>query len=483
MMLLMFVTMAVTSAVLFWRLIHLDKNAPPGPFPLPLIGTLHAHSICPTPKQLQNLIGTYGNITSLFFGSKPAVVIDGNSCIREVLNNDSFADRGLADLHTLNMIMGTSGLFRADYTAKLKHDRKLVMHVFRKLGIGKPLMEERILFETDALVNHFKEKDGCVFNPIKIIHRAVLNNIMIVLVKERFSYDNEEANFMLDSMMTLSDSFISNAFIDKIPLLRHVPPFKWHIQSLLYTINGQIDILKRYTNKAIERFEHGRESCFVDFWLESHDKVVEIHDLLFTMFDLVGAGVESTAITLLWFLIYVTNRPNIQERIFDEINYSVGKSRQVGMDDKEGLPFLQAAILETFRYSTITPFIVRQSNNQSDVGLSNYRIKRGSLIFTNTYGVHFDGKTWNDPQVFRPQRFLNTERRFTANHNNLMMFGAGKRACPGESLANQELFLMAANLLHKFRFSVPSVNKRIHEEPRDVPMRAPRPFDIFIELR
>ena len=265
----------VTTAFVWRLLMHLDKTTTPGPLPFPLIGTLYVHSIWPSPKQLQKLADIYGDLISLYFGSQRVVLINGTDYIRNVLNDNAFVDRGLAESYTFNKLLGSSDLFRSDYTPRLIHDRKLVLNAFRKLGTGKTLMEERIQLETNALSDYLIQKSASKMNPMDIIPVVTLNITLSVLVEERFMYDAKEAHDMLSTMLELSDSFLTNSIMDKIPFLCHVPPFKWHIQSLQNNINVQIETLKRFTDKAIHRYEPGRQSCFVDFWLESHGKQKE----------------------------------------------------------------------------------------------------------------------------------------------------------------------------------------------------------------
>lgn len=56
-----------------------------------------------------------------------------------------------------------------------------------------------------------------------------------------------------------------------------------------------------------------------------------------------------------------------------------------------------------------------------------------------------DNKVWHDPEVFRPERWLEQPDA------PLFTYGVGYRMCAGSMLANRELYLLYMRLLNSFR--------------------------------
>ena len=79
------------------------------------------------------------------------------------------------------------------------------------------------------------------------------------------------------------------------------------------------------------------------------------------------------------------------------------------------------------------------------------------------YALHRHHKLWEDPDAFRPDRFLEPKRhdRFA-----YLPFGDGPRICIGANFAVQEAVIILATLLARFRFSL-------------VPGRLPKPVMIL----
>lgn len=61
-------------------------------------------------------------------------------------------------------------------------------------------------------------------------------------------------------------------------------------------------------------------------------------------------------------------------------------------------------------------------------------------------------KAFPEPEKFKPERFLD-EAGNLRKIDEFIPFSLGKRVCLGESLARAELFLIIANLFHKFKVS------------------------------
>jgi cytochrome P450 len=70
------------------------------------------------------------------------------------------------------------------------------------------------------------------------------------------------------------------------------------------------------------------------------------------------------------------------------------------------------------------------------------------------WSVLHDREHWGDPEVFRPERFLDADGRFIKDEF-MIQFGAGKRICLGEILARNMLFLIFSTLMQEFIFRIP----------------------------
>lgn len=61
-----------------------------------------------------------------------------------------------------------------------------------------------------------------------------------------------------------------------------------------------------------------------------------------------------------------------------------------------------------------------------------------------------DTDFWKDPEVFRPERFLDEDRKIK-NTERLLNFGAGRRKCLGDQLAKACIFTFFVGILQKFK--------------------------------
>lgn len=81
--------------------------------------------------------------------------------------------------------------------------------------------------------------------------------------------------------------------------------------------------------------------------------------------------------------------------------------------------------------------------------LCGYDLEVNDQIMFSIDSVHHDPEVFENPQEFRPERFIDENGRLM-NTEKLSTFSIGKRACPGESLAVLEVFLYFTTLLQNF---------------------------------
>jgi cytochrome P450 len=61
-----------------------------------------------------------------------------------------------------------------------------------------------------------------------------------------------------------------------------------------------------------------------------------------------------------------------------------------------------------------------------------------------------DPASYPEPDIFKPERFLNADGSLRDDPNLTSAFGFGKRICPGRHFVSATLFIVAASLFSVF---------------------------------
>ncbi|KAD2805879.1 hypothetical protein E3N88_39256 [Mikania micrantha] len=75
-------------------------------------------------------------------------------------------------------------------------------------------------------------------------------------------------------------------------------------------------------------------------------------------------------------------------------------------------------------------------------------------LWINAWAIARDPSIWEEPEVFRPERFLNSPMDYIGSHFEFLPFGASRRGCPGIKFAATINELVLANLAYKFEFAL-----------------------------
>jgi len=73
---------------------------------------------------------------------------------------------------------------------------------------------------------------------------------------------------------------------------------------------------------------------FVHYFIEAHGPDYDKEQLLFTIRDLIQAGMDTTANAIRWAIVLLTNHVSTQERLHAEIDSVVGNDRLPTLDDR-----------------------------------------------------------------------------------------------------------------------------------------------------
>ncbi|MGF1656322.1 MAG: cytochrome P450 [Verrucomicrobiales bacterium] len=166
----------------------------------------------------------------------------------------------------------------------------------------------------------------------------------------------------------------------------------------------------------------------------------QLRDEVMTIFV---AGHETTANAMCWLLYLLSLHPDASERLRAEID-SAGDALASG--NTEAFPYLRRVIEESLRlYPTIWA-VGRRSVHDDELG--GFFIRKGTTVVLPIFHYHWSEEHWQNPAHFDPDRFL-PERNPPLDA--YMPFGAGPRGCIGKQFALQELLIMTAVFLKKFR--------------------------------
>ncbi|XP_068178274.1 cytochrome P450 2U1 [Antennarius striatus] len=457
-------------------------NIPPGPKPWPFVGNLSGFLV---PAFIRKIIGQkpfrtdrnalvvfmeqakkYGNVYSFFVGNQLCVVLNGFEVVKDALSNHSevFSDR--PDIPVITMMTKHKGIVFAPYGPVWRKQRRFCHATLRNFGLGKlslePCILEGLATLTTELLRLSEESDGAGVDPAPLIGNAVSNVICSMIMGQRFHHKDHEFRTIMDLMIHgLEISVNSHAVLINIcPLLYYLP---FGVFKELRQVERDIAVfLKRIITEHRETLDPDNPRDLTDMYLmemlakqaagEEDSSFTEDY-LFYIIGDLFIAGTDTTANSVLWVLLYMVSYPDIQDKVQAEIDEVLGMHRGPSLTDKGSLPFTESTIMEVQRLTTAVPLAIPHMASET-TEFRGYIIPKGTVLVPNLWSVHRDPTVWDDPDTFRPTRFLDDEGRLIKKEC-FIPFGIGRRVCMGEQLAKMELFLMVTDLLQAFRFRIP----------------------------
>ncbi|GAD96793.1 cytochrome P450 [Paecilomyces variotii No. 5] len=166
--------------------------------------------------------------------------------------------------------------------------------------------------------------------------------------------------------------------------------------------------------------------------------------------NLIGGGVDTTSSSMISCILTMCVFSEVRRKAHEELDAVIGSERFPGWDDEEKLPYIQALVKETLRWRSVTVLGgIPHAPIQDDI-YQEYYIPAGTNITGDLWAIHRNPKNFPDPDVFRPERYLNGLERPYPNTRGHNAFGWGRRQCSGQPLAEQGLMHTIAQSLWAF---------------------------------
>ncbi|KAL1748327.1 cytochrome P450 [Schizophyllum fasciatum] len=165
-----------------------------------------------------------------------------------------------------------------------------------------------------------------------------------------------------------------------------------------------------------------------------------------------GAAQETTADSIVVFVLAMTMNPQIQRKAKKELDTVVGQDRLPTLADREDLPYIECIVQETFRIWPTLPLGVPHKASEDDIYKGMF-IPKGSSIMVNATAITHDDRVYTHPWTFDPDRYLSKDQEGRGEPQPSSHFGYGRRICPGRFMGENSVFIAIATMLHVLWFA------------------------------
>ncbi|XP_063223173.1 cytochrome P450 4V2-like [Bacillus rossius redtenbacheri] len=162
---------------------------------------------------------------------------------------------------------------------------------------------------------------------------------------------------------------------------------------------------------------------------------------------IMGAGTDTTALTVAYALMLLGLHPDVQLKALAEQEDIFGgdAQRPVTAGDLKRMVYLEQVINETMRMYSVGPLVSRWADE--DVRLREYTLPAGTTIIIPIYLVHRDPNYYPDPFKFDPDRF---RKGVIRPQCSFIPFASGRRMCIGSHYAYMAMKTMLSVVLRRF---------------------------------
>ncbi|XP_054819805.1 5-epiaristolochene 1,3-dihydroxylase-like [Prosopis cineraria] len=432
-----------------------EQKLPPGPWKLPIIGSLHHLGGSPAVhRRFRELSEKYGPLMHVQLGGISTVVVSSAETAEQVLKTKDhiFGQRPLLAGSDI-VFYGPSDMIMSPTGDHWKLLRKIFSHhlfnAARVRSFGSAREEE-----VTSLMKCLSAEAGSEVNFTEKIFATACR----MATRSAFGEKHKDqvgpilgvCNMLLKSPHGICDLF---------------PSQKW-LQVVTGVRSGYVE-LRRKIDRVLENIiaDHHvgddageEEECLLSVLLnlQRHGDLTT-DNVKAAMLDVILAGFDSPSRTVEWAMAEMVRKPTILRRAQEEVRQVLRIKGHIDESALQELKYLKAIFKETLRLHPPSPLLAPRECTQT-CEINGYTIPERTQVFVNVWAITRDPKYWSsssDTEEFVPERFMNSSVDYRGSNFEFIPFGAGKRGCPGMlfGLAIGEILL--AHLLCYFDWKLP----------------------------
>jgi cytochrome P450 len=402
----------------------------------------------------------YGDIARFSFGPQQVYLVSHPDWIEDVLVTSAKKFHKGVALQRAKRLLG-EGLLTAEGQAHLKQ-RRTIQPLFHRQQVQR---------FADAMVKHaLRWRESIAPNATIDVTKEMAALTLAIVGETLFSSNvQSDADEVRHGLEGAVQSF-GLMFLPGLEYLERLP------LPVFVRVRRARERLDRVIHRVIDERRNGADTKdLVSMLLAARDPENpdapgmsdrQIRDEAMTIFL---AGHETTANAMAWTWHLLGQFSNVDVKVQEELA-RVLDGRTPTVEDVPKLEYTRAVVAESMRLYPPVWTIGRRAIDAHTIG--GHPIAPGALVITSQWIAHHDPRWWDEPNVFKPERWQlpSTRPRYA-----YFPFGGGSRICIGESFAWTEAILLLATIAQRWRFvgrKAPSLEPRITLRPRGLVMQA-----------
>ena len=401
---------------------------------------------------MRTLTSRYGNLVRFRLGPfQKVILLSDPELIKEVLVTKQKSFIKSKDVQSLKALIG-EGLLTSEKEMHMQQ-RRLIQPAFKKTHINAYAQDM-----IDITEEYMSKWSAGMETEIT---EDMLDITLGIITKTMFSMDFKEGHELLGDSVEKGMKLAIKRMRSILPMPLWLPSktnreFKQvakALDELLFNIIGN------------RRQEDGLKEDLLGILMEARDEVhgtgmtdEQLRDELMTIFL---AGHETTANALSWTIYLLSQHPEVEEKLHNEIDAVLG-IESLKPEHFQRLPYTQNVIWESLRLYPPAYVIGRQVDE--DVEIGGYLFEKGETVLMSQYVIHRQADYFENPDNFIPERFENNFMRTLPSYA-YFPFGGGPRVCIGNHFAFMEMVLVLACIAHRYRLRLTPNHVTIKPQP------------------
>ncbi|XP_023733572.1 cytochrome P450 Tp4149 [Lactuca sativa] len=448
------------------------KNLPPSPPKLPIIGNLHQLGLSPH-RSLRALSRKHGPLMSMHFGSVPVLVASSPEAAKEIMKTHDLKFCNRPKLRIVDIVVyGSNDITFSPYGEYWRQVKSIaVVHLLNTTRVQsfRQTREE----EVGLMIDMIEKSSGSVVDLSELLFRLV-NNIVCKAALGR-TYPGSKFADLLERFVWVLGAVSLGSYIPWLSWVDKLSGLEGKAHKVAKDFDDFLEgVVAEHVDKRRGMDVHaqsGEDQDLVDILLDVkgdnttgftfHRNTVKA-----LILDVFAAGTDTTFASLVWSISELLRHPRAMEKLKQEVT-KIAQGRSMILEkDLENMQYLKAVIKETLRMYPPIPLLIPHESTE-DVKLLGYDIPAGTQTLVNAWAIGRDPTAWEEPEEFKPERFLNSSTDYKGLHYELLPFGGGRRGCPGIPFATVIFELALANVIYKFDLALPNGVKNTDLDMRE----------------